>query len=952
MPIVTRVAAALLLATLWFQPAAAAPAPKALAAVSKLAATPEDEIVKLDPRAVVGVLDNGLRYGVMRRGGTRDMTLLLYIKAGSANETDSERGIAHFLEHMAFNGSTNFPANTVIQSFENIGVALGRDQNAQTEFRATTFELDLSEVTAAKLDLGLRWLRDVADGLTLDQAEADRERGTIMSEYRSTQNASTATERATIGFLGEGLLGPKREPIGEPRTIMAINAPMLRAFYEKWYRPENATVVLVGDAPVSVLKARVEAAFGSWRNPTPKPPEPNLGEVPPRKLDVLVQNDPHSPNAVNVCRAVGKDPEEVEDVSTHQRDFVDLTWTSTLQKRLNRLTQTGNPPFISANVNREEAYDRASYACVDITMRDQDWRGALRGAATETRRMELHGITPDELARAKAEYSAQMDATVGAVETLASRGVAQLMLRNLTGAGTFDTAEEDRRVGVMALARTSKATIDNQFHRVWTRGSGPLIVIVGSSAATAEEVRKVWMAAKSDPPPAAPVDDKGQPWAYADFGAPGQVVHREVVPELDMTRLEFANGVRVNFKQTKNAADQIAIRIRFGAGQQEVTRTDNFALELGATLLRAGGLGKNSYAETERLCEGHACSVEFGVKRDSFVLAGATRPSDLDIELQLLTAYLVDPGFRPEIDARTTAYVQQTYRQYATDPGFVANLAREKVLREPHISDFPTKAQALAVKAADMARVLRGPLTRDALEVTVVGDIDEATATAALARTLGAIPARERRDRTAPDAATLQFPSPAPPPIRATHEGPGDKAMVMITWPLFVWTPERVREQRAIELLAAIVQDGMLDTIRHKLGKTYTPQVEASFNRGGDQASITAIIETSPDSTEIVTEAAREIASRLASGDLSEAALERVRRPVLDSGATRELTNEWWIAMFDGSWTHPDQIATARSWQADFAGISLDELKAAAAQWLSKPPLVVIVTPKAAPAKS
>ena len=937
-----RVAAALLLATLWFGSALADPLPTA-----PPPGVPDSDVVKLDPRAIVGTLDNGLRYGVMRRGGTRDMTLLLYIKAGSANESEKERGVAHFLEHMAFNGSRTFPANTVIQDFENIGVALGRDQNAQTEFRSTTYELDLSEITADKVDLALRWLRDVADGLTLDQAEADRERGTIMSEYRSGQNVGTQTEKDVVNFLGEGLLGPKRDPIGTPATIATINADTLRSFYQHWYRPESATVILVGDAPPEAMKARIEAAFGSWKNATPAPPEPNLGSVLARKLDVRVENDPHLPNAVNVCRGVDKDPVELEDVNTHQRDFVDLTWTSTLQQRLNVLTHSASPPFIGANVSREEAFDRASYSCINISMRDQDWQDAVRNAAIESRRMELYGITDTELKRTKAEYGAAMDATVGAVETLASRGVAQLMLRNLTGAGTFDTAEEDRRIGRMAVERTTKKIVDAKFKRVWTGGSGPLIVMVGASAPTPDEVKAVWNAALTTTP-GAPVDQKAQPWAYSSFGPPGTVVSRKVDPDLDVTRLEFANGVRVNFKQTQNASDQVTIRVRFGAGQQESPHADRFAGELGASLLRAAGLGKNDFEDTVRLCEGHSCDVGLAIRRDSFLLGGGTRPSDLDVELQLLTAYLVDPGFRPEIEARSAALVQQMYRSVDTDPGFVANLARERILLQPHVTDFPTREAALAIRASDMARALSGPLKTDALEVTIVGDVDEATATAALAKTLGAIPPRERRDRALPDAAHVRYPATLPPPIHVSHEGPPDKSLVMITWPLFVWTPERVREQRTVELIAAIMRDRMLDTIRHKLGKTYTPVVEDSFDRGGDQASITSIIETAPDSTDVVTAEARKIASRLAAGDVTDADLDRVRRPVLDSGATREMTNEWWVQMLDGSQAHPDQIASARSWPTDFGGITLDEVKAEAARWLAKAPLVVVASPKVA----
>jgi zinc protease len=945
MSLKARVAAALLLTTLWFGPALAQPK-----TIIRPPGIPDSEIVQFDPRAVIGVLPNGVHYGVMRRPGTRDLSLLLYIKAGSADETPSERGIAHFLEHMAFNGSKNFPANSVIQSFENIGVALGRDQNAQTEFGATTYELDLSEITSDKVDLALKWLRDVADGLTLDQSEVDRERGAIMSEYRSIQSANAQTEHKSVAFLAEGLLGPKRDPIGEPATISAINAKMLRSFYQKWYRPESATVVLVGDAPVQVLKARVEAAFGSWRNDTPKPPDPDLGVVEPRKLDVLALTDPHAASGITVCRVIDKPPVEIEDVNTHQREFIEATWTEALQRRLSRLAQSATPAIAAAGVNRSDEFDRASYACVDATERDQDWQDAVRAIAVETRRMELHGITEDELRRAKAEFRARLDGTVGSVDTMTSRRVAQLILLNLSTGGTYDTAEEDRRVGLMGMDRTTKDVVDKAFRAAWTAGAGPLIVSMGPTPVSADAIKQVWNEAMAAPPPGPPAAQTGHPWAYSDLGPVGQVVHREVLPDIDTTRIEFANGVRVNFKQTENAADQVSIRIRFGAGQKEIPQKDVFTANIAAKLLRLGALGKNDLEDVERLCEGHSCSMEFAVGRDSFILAAAARPSDLNVELQLLTAYLVDPGFRPEIDVRWRTIINDYYQQSAAEPASVANQAIGELMKKPHIFDIPPREAALSVTAADMARMLGPSLKTDALDVTIIGDVDEATATAALAKTLGAIPRRERRDTALPNAPVVRFPSPAPI-VRLTHEGSPDKALVMVVWPLFVATPDNVREQRVTELLGSIMGERMLDTIRHNEGNTYTPSVGVSLDHGGDQGAMTASIETAPSTADAVVADARQIAADLAAGKISDADFERVRRPVLDAGATRELGNEWWLTMLDGSWAHPDQIAAAKTWESDMTTISLDEIKAEAARWLKKPPVVIVVTPKAAPPK-
>ena len=168
---------------------------------------------------------------------------------------------------------------------------------------------------------------------------------------------------------------------------------------------------------------------------------------------------------------------------------------------------------------------------------------------------------------------------------------------------------------------------------------------------------------------------------------------------------------------------------------------------------------------------------------------------------------------------------------------------------------------------------------------------------------------------------------------------------MLATWPLFVWTPDKVREQRTLELLASIVQGEAIDDIRQRLGKAYSPQVNVELGRGGDQGALTVAIDTSPAATDIVAGELRKIAHQLADGEITDVMLERARRPLLDNGATREISNPWWIAMLDGSWSHPDQLAAAKTWQTDFETITLDEVKAEARQWLAPEPMIVIANP-------
>ena len=908
---------------------------------------PAEDLVQPDPHVLLGKLPNGLRYAIARTEGLPETTIELYMGAGSGDETDAQRGTAHFLEHMAFSGSASFPSGSVVQRFEEIGLALGRDQNAQTGFSGTTFSLDISNSTDSKVDLAFSWLGDVADRLTIDPAEVNRERGTILSEYRESLGPDVAIAKKAGLFMFPDLLGSRRLPIGTLETINAATAPSIRAFYEKWYRPEDAIMVVVSDEPADAIQTRIEQAFGAWRPQTPPPVKPDLGRVDPhRGLAVDTETDPNAGNQLQVCRAMDKDPIRVEGVAVHLIDLEDQTWTNVLTKRLIRLSETADPPLASGDAERNDLFDRGSLSCVSIGIRNQDWRAAVKTAAVETRRMELYGVTPAEMESTRAELRQRLDAGLAGGNTMTQKARADLMLENFLLGGTIDSVEEDYRIVSKALSRVTTERVYAEYHRVWSDADGPLIMLVSPTPVPAAEVRKAWLDAEAGPRPTPPVDEAHHDWAYTDFGPAGVVAHREVLADIGASHIEFANGVRLNFKPLDNMPDKVFIRIRFGAGQEEIPSSDVFAAGLGALMLRQGGLGKNDFQDTVQLCETHSCDINLNMGRDGFVLEGATRVSDLDVQLQLLTAFLTDPGFRPVIDAQLPTTTRLAFQQMRIDPEAIANEAEQEALPRPHALDMPSEAEAARFNSAMFAQLLAPPLKNDALEVTVVGDTDEITVIDALAKTLGAIPPRQRIDRALPDAAHVRFADPAPPPVHVTHDGPADKAAVVMSWPLFVWDPSRLRQQRTIELLGSVLQNELVDDVRRRLGKTYSPAVRVNLPRGGDQGDINVRLITAPSDTQVVIDETRKIVASLAAGDLTPEALERVRQPLLDGGQSRELTVGWWMDTLDGSWAHPDKIDASKTWQADFNGITLAEVQAEARHWFAETPLIVVASPK------
>ncbi|HLK24450.1 MAG TPA: insulinase family protein [Caulobacteraceae bacterium] len=910
---------------------------------------PPDDLVKPDPDVLIGQLPNGMRYAIARTVGLPETTIDFYMGAGSADETDAEQGTAHFLEHMTFSGSNHFPPGTLLPQFEQIGVALGRDQNAQTGLTGTTFSLDIDSSSDEKVDLAFNWLQDAADGLTIAQSEVDRERGTILSEYRESLSPASEISKQVGLFMLPELRGSHRLPIGTLERINAASSDSIRAFWKKWYRPEDAILIVVSDQPGEAIRERIERTFGAWRDAGPAPAKPALGHVDAKRgLDAMTVTSADVPALLQVCRARDKDPDHVEDVGVHMLDLEDQIWTAALTRRLDRLARAPSPTIVAGAASRDVIYDTASLTCVQVSVRDGEWRPALKTLSEETRRMAAYGVTDQEMDQTRAELRAKLDAGLAGGNNMMQKARADLILANFLHAGTVDTVEEDYRVVTTALSRLTPALVDGEFRRVWSDANGPLIFMVTPAPVEAAEVRKAWAADEAEPKPAPPSALVGHAWAYTDFGPPGKIAHREALSDISAERVEFANGVRVNFKSVDNMPDKVFVRIRFGAGQQELPAGSAFAAAFGAQMLGAGGLGKNDLEDISQLCATHTCDLRMSVGRDSFLLEGATRVADLDTQLQLLTAFLTDPGFRPALDAQIPTAIRTAYRELEIAPDAVANRALQGALVPPRVLQMPSEAEAAKLTSTDFARLLAPPLKTDALEVTIVGDVDETTAIGAVAKTLGAIPPRQRIDRARPDAPHVRFPDPAPPPIHVTHEGPSDETGILMAWPLFVWTPDKIREERTLEVLGAMLQDEIIDLVRRKHGKTYSPSVRVDFARGGDQGDLAIALITAPADAESVVEETQAIVRRYASGDFDSVALERARRPIVDGGQSRELTVGWWMDTLDQSWAHPDKLDAAKSWQSDFSGVTLADVRAEAKKWLGQTPMVVIAAPKAA----
>ena len=908
-----------------------------------------------DPAVASGRLGNGMRYLVMRNANpVHGVSLRFYVRAGSGQEGENERGAAHLLEHLAFEGTRNFPGDSLDRAFQDAGVSLGRDQNAFTDVSGVDYVLDLAEAQVGKLDLALTWLRDVGDGLALESAAVERQKGVVTAEYHARRNGSSELGDIVAGFMGPGLLGVRRSPSGDPQSIAGLNADILRAFHDRWYRPERATLIVVGDIDPAAVVAEIERRFGGWAATGPAQADPSPGRIDPHRPESLlaVSIPNFAQGLLEICHAADREAPTAFGAQAWRGEGADAIWAAALRDRLSHIALDPASPFISTRVSRPEAYRAAAYTCVSAAPKPDAWREALLTLDRETRRLAEFGVTEAEVEAARATLAAALNGAAAQAGTRRSEQIAASLLIAAQDDRTPTTPAEQRRTYAVAAPQLTAQTATDAFRRRWS-SSAPLVVLASTVSATEADLKGAWTQAKLQPSPGPPVLEKREPWGYASFGPAGRVVERQALADPDFVRIRFANGVKLNFKQAAFTRDRVDVRVRFGAGQQELAPADLAAGLLGARSFADGGLGLHDAESITRIFRGKFLSADLAVERTRFTLTGATRPDDFEAQAQLLAAYLADPGFRAESDLQTPTFAKLFFKSRSVEPLLAARAAIDEAALAPHVFDPPAEREFAALRSSDFSRALRSPLTRDALEVTVVGDIDEETAVAVIARTLGALPARDESDKARPEAPKVRF-GPAPvAPMRVQHEGLDTKAMVYVLWPLFPWEASRQLEIRQLTLLREVVADEVRREIRERLGVTYTPQVALEIPYGGDECSLSVAIETSPQSADAVAEAVQAIARRLASPQgVPYDVLERARKPLLDDTARRKETNAWWLATLDGSWNEPYKLAQARTWRYDYATISVDEVQDSATRWLSRRPIVAIALPEteAAPA--
>lgn len=879
-----------------------------------------------DPAIHFGTLPNGMRYALRRNvSSAGKVAVRLRINAGSLVERDDEYGLAHFVEHMVFRGTTNMPGNTALQRLQQEGLVFGTSIQALTGPTDTNYKLDLPR-GAKSLDVALQVLREQVSNASMEPAAIDAERPVIEGEQRSKNNAFINSENARLKLVAPRL-GARMPPLGDMNIVRTVGRDRLMKFYHAYYRPTRAILVIDGDIGVDQVEAQVRRYFADWQANGPDGPDADRQEAPRSRPTANVTVTPDDEPVLNLFWI--QPPDRSSDSrAKRRRALLRSLGVMVLSERLTTLSRAEGAPVSSVTVVQKDEYGAAESYWLRATYKAEQLDAAIAAFEQAPRQLLRYGINKDELRKAIDRKRAELeewrasssDNNADAIVTALGKG--DVPTTSAANLALLDEAVEGLSPNEVTLA----------LRPVFERHN-PLVVVSSPAAIHGGEAGVLAkLAAAGRQPVSPPVKQSVVTWPYTDFGKSGTVVSRRAISGIDTTVVTFANGTILSIKPMKSRAGEIQINVSGGLGEEGIA-ADQIDPQLAAMALLRGGVAKLTSEQLAQALEDHRVVGFPSVEEGGFQWLGSTRPSDLQLQMQLLTAYATDPGLRPELlrelqAAQAAARANPT----ASTPQTALAAAVRRLARAGESS--VQSASSPALSSSDLGARLREAIGHGPFSVAMVGDITLDQAIGATASTFGALPPPPSKQAPRPRSkAGSRWPFPGGGPVvQVSHSGDATKALAYVTWPAPSPSADP-REFRRAQLLAQLFQLRVIDVIRTREGLAYAPGVTLTPLNGG-WSQLAAFAETTPVNTAAFHDAISRIVRDLQNGPIPADELERARGPLIEQARSQRTNPRYWLGVLKNVGGGPDPVNDLEAEIADLQAITPREVESIARKYL------------------
>jgi zinc protease len=851
--------------------------------------------IQADPQTLFGSLPNGMRYAIRRNDTPKDQVAFRFrFDAGSIQETRTQRGLAHLLEHLTFRGSTHIPDGEAFRILERLGGQVGADTNAFTTQTQTSYHLNLPHGDRASLEAALTLMRETASELLLTQKAVESERAVVVAEARLFDTPAQHELIRQMGFLYRGQPVGDHLPIGDEALLETFSAKDARAFYQAYYRPERATLIVVGAIDPKEMEKQIQARFGDWRDSGEAGPEANREPPLKRAPEVATHAEAQAPGTL-LAEWVAPYDSGPDNRQRESLNVVRSLAIAAVNRVYDEAAHSGKAPYSSVSLVYGDMARSAAITQLSIGLSNLDnWRVGAGAVFDLLHRTLANGVAQEELNRQIAIYRSAYDKAVEGAATRETRDLADGLLAATDNGIVFRSPATDKAIFEEAVAALTPEKADAALRETFG-DSGPLFFVGGINLpADVGGLPALWAASA---PTAGEKNAAYGPasWPYEQFGDPGEVTAKSA--DRGVTRLTFENGVGLIVRPSKISAGQILINAHLA--MPAWNRPQNAVLPYWSCLpLLLGGVQKLSYADLADFLRRTATEMNCAADPRGVTLSLATQPEHLDSALQALTAYLSDPAWRPEAMTQTRDHFSALANQL--DSTLSGRFDRDSPVL---LHDGDLRWRALPEPGdpprmtLDQAKAYLSPALADSpLSLVVAGDVTVERATKAVAATLGALPKRHGAKIDPPALGSVRFPAANSANPRIL-KGPRIKhqALALLAWP----TRDALGEldlSYDLEIASILLQRRLFDKFRTELGATYTPEADHQPDLdvpGSGFFYVQAI--APPDKVALFYDTVTAILADLKDNPISDDEFERARKPMLDGQIKAEQTNAYWV---------------------------------------------------------
>ena len=890
--------------------------------------------LKQSPKLTSGFLPNGMKYFICPTyTQPGKVSIRLLVNGGAAMESDTEDGIAHFIEHMAFNGTEHFKPGTLIHWFNDNGMGFGNDTNAFTSYLHTCFQIDLPKNDTVSLEKGLLVSRDQGFGCLFLPEEIERERGVILSEMRTRDSAAYRSTKEFLGWVGRGTFLANRFVIGREETIKNFIPGDFFRFYKKWYKPNRMTLVVAGDCNPKQILPQLKKVFQDKSTDTQEVKMPELHVSSPKEeFEVLVYNNKDLAGTRVILHA----QKNVTVKPATLQSFKDeVTWDLIKIIIDQRLEELRNKTCLTeCNFEHQIEFRTFENAMISFVGDGKDIGTMLGELEKFNRSVGTFGFSQQELISAKKIYEGKLKLAQDAERNAPPQDLAEGIVMGLMAKDVITSAQQDLKNFEKIQSYITPEYCETLWRSQFNEG---VFLFVSTPDATIKEddVKRSYLESRKT------ILEIPQKIQNLVFRSPfktlktSHVCDRHPFAKTGVETLRLDNNIRVNLKRTDFEKNRIWINVNLGNGLLDFINTPypGLNLLLGTSFV-AGGLQQMDYSTLKRVFDGKCISLDFDVEDDTYSFKCVTNGECLLEQLQLICAYLIEPGYREEGILNFRKMIPLWYDYFEHNCEGVLKSDVVKFLANNDVRYGYAKKSDVLKRNFDEARKILTPVFEKAyMEVTVIGDFDSVQVIKNLKDALGQLGKREAIKTIPESLRTLPFPGARKKLF--SYQSEVDKAAIYVVWPTeSVWN---IRHRRILAVVKDVLADRLLQAIRQTQGDTYSPRVQMNQselfkNRG----YVGALLMVAPEKVDDISDQILKIADDMALKGITQAELERAVKPIVSSLEQFRRNNKFWMDWIRNFQQYPEKQVWNLENEKPYLNLTVEDVNAIAKKYLQR----------------